>query len=69
MRMEGHKELGGEPVRTADPADHRNIPDHMASSSAYKAGGKKKEGGDIWNNGIYLPRSLLHLEPCSPGDG
>lgn len=35
LRM--HRKLGGETARTTDP---NNIPDHRASCSAYKAGGK-----------------------------
>ena len=33
------------------PTDQRDIPDHVASCSVYKVGGrrKKKEEGDIWS--------------------
>lgn len=38
---------------TATTADLRGIPDYMASSPVYKAGGEER--GDIQRNGVALP--------------
>ena len=52
------------------PTDQRDIPYHMTSCSAYRAGGRRRKGGDIWSDGICLPKSPLRVtEPCFPGDG
>ena len=65
-----HKELGGDTARTADPNDQRDIPYHMTSRSAYKAGGRRRKRGDIQSDGVCLPKSpLCVMEPCFPGDG
>jgi len=36
------------------PKDQRDIPYHMMSCPAIKRGQKKKEGGDVWSDGICL---------------
>ena len=52
------------------PAGQRDFPYRTVSRSAYKAGGKKEEGGNVQNYSTCLPQSPLHvMEPCFPGDG
>lgn len=52
------------------PTDQRDIPDHMISCSIYKAGGRRRKAGDIWSDGVFLPKSPLGvMEPGFPGDG
>jgi len=38
------------------PTYQRNVPYRMTSCSAYKTGGKQKEGEDIQSDGICLPK-------------
>ena len=50
------------------PSDQRDIPYHMTSCSASKAGGKKKKRGNVCGNGVCLPKKTLHiLRPSFPG--
>lgn len=55
-----HKELGGVMARTADPNQSRDIPDLMASPSAYEAGGG---GGEEKGNMCVGKAEWWHL--CS----
>lgn len=43
------------------PTDQRDIPGHMASCSTYKPEGRRGKGGNVWSNGISLPKSPLHM--------
>jgi len=49
------EEAGGVPGQLT-PADQRGTPYHMTSCSAYKAVGKNKEGGNIWDGAVCLPK-------------
>jgi len=51
-----HGKLGGDMAGTGDPTDQRDIPCHMTSRSAYKAGGRRRKGGDIQSDGVCLPK-------------
>lgn len=65
-RLGGHKNLGTQPGQLTPP-DHRNIPCHMLSCSAHKAGGG--EGREDIQSCVCLPKWPLHtIEPCCPGD-
>lgn len=51
------------------PSDQRDIPDHIASCSAYKTG---KEGWreDVQSKVVFFPKTPLSvMEPCFSGDG
>ena len=38
------------------PTDQRDIPDHVVSCSAYKAGGRRRRGVDVQSDGVCLPK-------------
>jgi len=38
------------------PSDQRDIPCHMVSCSAYKVDGGEEGRGDIWSDGVCLPK-------------
>jgi len=65
-----HRKLGGDPARTADPTDQRDIPCHMMSCSAHKAGGRRRKGGDTGVMVFVFPSKRWRvMKPCFPGDG
>ena len=38
------------------PTDQRDVPHHMASHSAYRAGGRRRKWGHIQSDGVCLPK-------------
>jgi len=61
-RLGVHKKLGGDTARTADPSD---IPYHITSCSAIKAGVKKEERGGRKRSELWC----LSSQVTTTGDG
>lgn len=52
------------------PSDLRDIPSHMTSCSAHRAGGQRRKAGKIWRDGVCFPKPPLHvMEPGCSGNG
>jgi len=64
-----HKKLGGDTAGTAGPPRPQGYPmPYDITLSTLSRG--KKEGEDIQNDGVCLPKSPSHVtQPCCPGDG
>lgn len=66
---DGGQGVGRRQPEELSPTEPGDIPDHVASRSAYKAG-KEGEREGIQSDGICPPKSTLHvMEPCCPGNG
>lgn len=58
----------GTHLRQLTPSDQRDIPDHMASGSAYKSEEERRE--DVQNTVVFLLKTPLNgMEPFFSGDG
>jgi len=70
-----HKKLSGNTAHKLTSNGERDIPYHMTSCSAYKAGGRRRKGGTfrmlafVFSSNCYMCRSLALLEMTEPVDG